>query len=269
MMQQAASIEAFIEAPIGKWVAGKSFAMWVHSPTLGGSVYFGRPAEEDFPLLMQLAPLPLSPHFAEKFDAVVDASGLEGLTPAAFELLMKHLGEVGPFVERVRKVAIVRPGNMTGATLGGLFYELVQTRFRAALFTDSIEAYHWLKRPSGVGEQREVAEALATALGAPPILRQLRDWLSANLEEPSVGTAAKALKLSPRSLQRYLKDAGTQFRNEIDRARVRAAEALLLDGEDKLEAIARQVGCASLSHFSTLFRRTTGETPSDFRSRRK
>jgi AraC-like DNA-binding protein len=266
-MEAAASIESFLEAPIGKWVAGKSVAMWIHSPTLGGSVYFGRPAEEDFPTLMKLAPLPLSPLLADKFDAVVDASRLEGMTPAAFELLLKHLGEVGPFVERVRKVAIIRPGNMTGATLSGLFYELVQTRFKAALFTDPIEGYHWLKRTDA--EQREVAEVLEAALGAPPILRQLREWLAGNLNDPSVATAAKALKLSPRSLQRYLKEAGSQFRNEIDRARVRTAEALLLDGEDKLEAIARQVGCASLSHFSTLFRRTTGETPSDFRARRR
>jgi len=35
----------------------------------------------------------------------------------------------------------------------------------------------------------------------------------------------------------------------------------------KLEVIAREIGCSSLSSFSRLFRRLTGESPTDFRAR--
>jgi AraC-like DNA-binding protein len=264
-MEPAASAQELLEAPVGRYLAGKSFVIWVYSPTLCGSVYLGRPDADDYPALLALAPLPLSPLLAPQFDAVVDCTRMEALSTAAFEVLVRHLAEVGGYAERIRRVACVRPGNMAGATLGGLFYEWVHTRFPAALFTDPVEAYHWLGRDE---ERRQIESVLEEALGVPPFLRSLREWLSANLAEPSVQAAARSLGLSPRSLQRHLQGAGTQFRAEIDRARVRAAEGLLLDGDDKLETIARLVGCASLSHFSALFRRTTGETPSDFRARR-
>jgi AraC-like DNA-binding protein len=276
-MTPAASIEEFLAAPIGKWIAGKSFVIWAYSPSLAGSVYFGRPGEDDFPALLQMAPLPLHPAFAAPFDAVIDCTRIEGLSAQSFEVLVRYLGEVHPIVGRIRRVVVVRPssstGNMASATLGGLFHEWVATRFPAALFTDGAEAFRWLKRPRGDVERGLVDATLAQALGVPPLLRGLRDWLSAQLQEgaapPSVLGAARSLGLSPRSLQRHLHEAGTRFRAEVDRARVRAAEGLLIDGDAKLEAIARQVGCASLSHFSTLFRRATGEAPSDFRQRRR
>ena len=268
-MQAAASPQELLASPVGRYFAGHSFIVWVHSPTLAGSVYFGRPSEEDFPAALQLAPLALSPAFAPPFDAVIDCTRLEGLSVASFELLVRYLGEIGGLAERVHRVACVRPGNMTGATLGGLFYEWVHTRFHAALFTDPVEAYRWLGRPDGGAERLQVEAALREALGVPLFLRGLREWLASNLDDPSVAAAAQALGLSARSLQRHLQNAGSYFRGEVDRARVRAAEGLLIDGGDKLEIIARQVGCGSLSHFSTLFRRATGETPSDFRTRRR
>ena len=268
-MQAAASPEELLQSPIGRYFVGHAFVIWVHSPTLAGSIYFGRPSEEDFPQLLQLSPLPLSPALAPQFDAVIDCTRLEGLSVTSFELLVRHLSEIGDVTDRVHRAAVVRPGNMTGATLGGLFHEWVQTRFHAALFTDPVEAYRWLGRPDGDGERQRVEAALKEALGVPPFLRNLRDWLALNLADPSVATAARALGLSSRSLQRHLQGAETRFRGEVDRARVRAAEGLLVDGDEKLEAIAREVGCASLSHFSTLFRRATGETPSDFRTRRR
>jgi AraC-like DNA-binding protein len=276
-MQPAASIEEFLAAPVGKWIAGKSYVIWVYSPSLAGSVYLGRPDEDDFPALLQMAPLPLHPALAPPFDAVIDCTRIEGLSTQSFEVLVQYLGTIGDVVGRIRRVAVVRPstssGNMASATLGGLFHELVATRFPAALFTDAAEAFRWLKRPRGDVERALIDATLAQALGVPPLLRGLRDWLGAQLvegaEPPSVAGAARSLGVSPRSLQRHLHDAGTRFRVEVDRARVRAAEGLLIEGDAKLEAIARQVGCASLSHFSTLFRRATGEAPSDFRQRRR
>jgi AraC-like DNA-binding protein len=70
-------------------------------------------------------------------------------------------------------------------------------------------------------------------------------------------------------LQRSLLGCSTSFRAEVERARVREAERLLTEGDEKVEVIARRVGCASPSHFAALFRRTTGEAPADFRGRRR
>ena len=45
------------------------------------------------------------------------------------------------------------------------------------------------------------------------------------------------------------------------------AMGMLVDGNAPLTAIAFDVGCASLQHFSALFRRRTQESPSAFRAR--
>jgi len=63
--------------------------------------------------------------------------------------------------------------------------------------------------------------------------------------------------------------AGTTFRHELNSARVRAAQTLLATSHTKLEVIAAEIGCASVQHFSTLFRRETGEAPSAWRARHR
>jgi AraC-like DNA-binding protein len=105
--------------------------------------------------------------------------------------------------------------------------------------------------------------------GESPTLRRLRRHLAVSWRKADVAGAARALSISPRSLQRALQEAGTSFRFERDRARVRAAEALLVDGDAKLDAIAATLGCSARSSFFALFRRHTGETPDEFRARRR
>jgi AraC-like DNA-binding protein len=169
---------------------------------------------------------------------------------------------------RVRAASIVRPAGMPGATMAGLFLDLVAPVICAMLFTDRSEAFAWLGRPDGEAARQALDQVLRELFDLPLIVRQLRDWLRAHLDAPTVEGAARALGSSTRTLQRTLAESGTSFRAEIDRARVRAAEAELLDHGSKLEVIARHVGCSSLSGFSKLFRRVTGETPSEFRERR-
>ena len=52
-------------------------------------------------------------------------------------------------------------------------------------------------------------------------------------------------------------------------ARVRAAQALLADTDTKITSIAFEVGCGSLQHFSTIFRKATGVAPSAWRESRR
>jgi AraC-like DNA-binding protein len=47
------------------------------------------------------------------------------------------------------------------------------------------------------------------------------------------------------------------------------AGQLLAHSDEKIEAIARKVGCSSSSRLSTLFRKAVGETPAQFRARRR
>src|SRR5262249_10939819 len=80
-----------------------------------------------------------------------------------------------------------------------------------------------------------------------------------------VRALAKALGVSQRTLQRALRARGTSFRAEARLARVRVACRLLLETSLKIEAIAREVGYVSTSHFAEAFRGQTGVSPRQFR----
>jgi AraC-like DNA-binding protein len=97
------------------------------------------------------------------------------------------------------------------------------------------------------------------------MLVQLRAQLEARPGALSLPQAAKALGVTERSLQRWLKSWDTTFKAEQNRAQVQVAQQLLARSDAPLAQVASQVGCASLSHFSALFRRLTGATPSHWR----
>jgi len=268
LVQAEADIDAFLAAPVGRYLRGDSFLLWVHSPSLLGASYPGLPSGADLMRLGRTLGLPLSPALAPRFDAVVDVAGVSHVSPEAFALIAGHLQQdVTALAARVRRVAVVRPAGMSGATVTGLFYEHLAPSIAGALFSDAREAFAWLDRPEGAAVAVELAALEAELFGLSPLLRALREQLAGTLAGPRIEPTARALGVSVRSLQRALAAAGSSFRGEVARARVRAAEILLM-GERKLESIAREVGCASLAQFSTLFRRLTGETPSEFRARR-
>ena len=54
----------------------------------------------------------------------------------------------------------------------------------------------------------------------------------------------------------------------VVRTRIERAAALLGDPELSVAAVSRAVGFRTPSHFSNVFRRVTGETPSAYRARR-
>jgi AraC-like DNA-binding protein len=257
----------FLANPRGLYVRGHGFVIWVLDETLAGSAYFGRPDERDFPTLLGFAELPLHPALADSFDALVDCSSLAGLDGASFQVLVGYIAHVTRAAARLRRVAVVRPPGVVGATIAGLFYEAVRPSFPAGLFADRVEAFHWLGRSDA--ECRAVETMLERAHALPVSIVELRRWLQGHLHHATIAEAAQGLAQSPRSLQRRLGEAGTTFRAEVDRARVRAAEALLVDGDTKIEAIACAVGCSSAWRFGATFRRVTGESPRDFRERRR
>jgi AraC-like DNA-binding protein len=134
------------------------------------------------------------------------------------------------------------------------------------VFADRKEALAWLSYDDGqiLTELQRICD---DACGTREVTRRVRDHLAADLHDASIGRAAKALALSARTLQRRLKEEGTSFQAELNAAQVRAAKRLLEESDQKLTTIAFDVGCATLQHFSDLFRRHTGEAPSAYRER--
>jgi AraC-like DNA-binding protein len=261
------TLEELARDPVGRWVGGESFVHFCAAPTLWGVVLWGRPDREQAALLGRSLVLELrSP--AQPHASVVDASRLEGGDPAAFgatdHYLARHQKKLASFVTRL---ALIRPRGLHGALVAGAF-EVLPRPYPVSVFDEVERALTWLGRERDWPAPRLVADLYREASGVSPVVGALRAFLDANLHA-TIAEAAPALHLSSRTLQRKLGDAGTTFQDELAEARVRAAKRLLLDGDAPLTTIAFDVGCASLQHFSALFRKRTRISPSAFRKRNR
>lgn len=78
---------------------------------------------------------------------------------------------------------------------------------------------------------------------------------------------ARALSISPRSLQRRLAEEQTTFSRLLSEERLRAAKQLLSSGELSVTEIGLVTGYADTAHFARRFREGTGMSPSEWRAK--
>ena len=83
--------------------------------------------------------------------------------------------------------------------------------------------------------------------------------------DPKLVQVAKKLAVSPRTLQRQLKESGVDFKGLADDTRRRFSLNYLRDRKNSLTEIAYLLGYSEVSAFNRAFRRWTGLTPSDYR----
>lgn len=261
-MKPCADLADFVAAPVGRCFAGATWLYFYPHEGLCGFVVWGRPSREDLERLVSVLAVEIGapPHVS-----LVDARRVESADPRGFAVLERYVREHHEALGRaVERLALVRPDGLVGAITSG-FFGVTPPPYPVAVFEDRESAVAWL----GVREPEAVlaslAEEEARAAGT-PLLRDLRALLESRLDRVTLASAAKALGLSERSLQRKLGELGTTFVAELNQARVRVAKQLLRDSDAKLTQIAHDVGCASLASFSALFRRATGRTPSAWRT---
>ena len=268
-MRLARTDEEFFASPSARYVAGDSYVYWCREPGFYGSAAWGRPDEEQARRLVSLWEVSLRPDSADARASFVDLRGVEGVDhlsyqPAADFFRTRDL----PARTRVTRQAIVRPTGFAGALVAG-FSEVVAAPYATQVFTDPHEALAWLDRSDPAADLLWLEELYAAVRGGGALLASLREVLQRDLTQVSLADAAAALRLSARTLQRRLSVADTSFQGEVDAARVAAAQVLLLRDGAKVTAVAVEVGCASSQHFSTLFRRVTGLSPSEWRARQR
>jgi AraC-like DNA-binding protein/mannose-6-phosphate isomerase-like protein (cupin superfamily) len=115
----------------------------------------------------------------------------------------------------------------------------------------------------------ELAAARTLPLQIPwPTDRRLLVICNAILESPGHARTleywADSVGASPRTLIRlFLRQTGMSFRNWVQQVRLASALDRLENGE-AIGAVARALGYASASAFSSMFRRVMGESPSAF-----
>ena len=98
-------------------------------------------------------------------------------------------------------------------------------------------------------------------------LRRVADHIDANLGgELRLGELSGVVHMSPFHFARLFKrTAGVPPHRFVVRRRVDRAIELLAGGEHPIGEIARLVGFGTPSHFTTVFRRITGVTPTEYR----
>ncbi len=268
---ERATVEEIARAPVGRYVVGETFAHYCAAPRLWGIVLWGRPTIEHAialgrSLVLELA-APAIPHAS-----LVDASRLDTGDPAAFGALERYLARHGDALrDWVTRLALVRPKGLGGAIVAGA-YDVLPRPYPVEVFDAIAPAAAWVADEAEIDSDRIAAilrEIHDGATGGGPVVAALRGWLGAHLAEPSIAVAATALGLIEPTHQRKLQDADTTFQQQVAEARVRAATRLLLDSDAPLTAIAYDVGCASLQHFSALFRKHMHVSRSDYRRTHK
>jgi AraC-like DNA-binding protein len=268
-MRRAMDHREYLACPVGRYVARRSWALWTTDPVLCGSVVWGWVHEPDLELVLAGFESMWSPGMAPRCNLLTDTSRLKGIDAAAFQrfasFIAKRLPDLGG---KIARQAIVRPAGFPGAVVAGFYEVSGPPLYPMRLFTTTVEALGWLGCDDAAALAAELGAIADVGSAAADELRKLHELLATRLDVP-LGAAARAVGVSTRSLQRRLHDAGTSFRGEVEAARVRAARVLLADTDQKITDIALDVGCASLQHFSALFRRLTGETPSAWRARQR
>jgi transcriptional regulator GlxA family with amidase domain len=198
--------------------------------------------------------------------ALIDARGIGRVDPFSFRALTRYADEhASSIARRITRLAVIHAQDVAGAVAAG-FFRVVRLPVRSEAFTDVERALAWLGRPQDTPLLAEVDALAAKARTLPAEVRNLAALLEAQPRATLAG-AASSLVVSKRTLQRLLAEHGTSFRSELDAARVRVAQRLLLESSERIARVAIEVGCSSPQQLSGLFRRVVGESPREWRAR--
>lgn len=119
--------------------------------------------------------------------------------------------------------------------------------------------------------ERHAQDMLAKLEQHGPVSRRLLQLLAKRLQgaSPALPEMASALAMSPRNLQRALRDERTSFQALLDHARRELALRHLATPEGSAAEVAFLLGFADASAFTRAFRRWTGATPGAWRAQQR
>ncbi|HUD48420.1 MAG TPA: helix-turn-helix domain-containing protein [Candidatus Baltobacteraceae bacterium] len=106
------------------------------------------------------------------------------------------------------------------------------------------------------------------ASAEPPSIARAKQFIQENQAEVlSLGMVAKAVNMSTFYFCKMFKKAtGLNFTDYVSRVRVEKARNLLLNRNLRISEIAYEIGFQSLTHFNRVFKKITGQSPTEYRS---
>jgi AraC-like DNA-binding protein len=258
--------ETFQHAPVGRFcVIGSSF-LWCASPSLAGTYLWDRQSEAETRDILATFDLSMR-SMSASFDVILDTRGVEAVDPEPLQILFSWMvSRLGDLAHRLRlQACIIREGPI-GLLLTGLMPVTGQTQpYR--LFSDPGEAFALLASATGAELCAEIERIAELVRDVPREVRVTRELLEARLDVP-LDEVSRSLGMSPRSLQRVLGRHGTSFHDEVVRARLARAQALLRSGDLKLADVGARVGISERA-LGLLFRAKTGLTPAEWRKQQR
>jgi YesN/AraC family two-component response regulator len=104
-----------------------------------------------------------------------------------------------------------------------------------------------------------------------PVITRAREYIRQNqAEDLSLGMVARAVNTSTFYFCKLFKRAtGLNFTDYVSRVRIEKARNLLLNPNLRISEIAYEVGFQSLTHFNRVFKRISGESPTEYRAHLK
>jgi AraC-like DNA-binding protein len=161
----------------------------------------------------------------------------------------------------VQRQAIVANADYGAVFLRG-YLAMFPPPYELRDFSSRDDALAWLQHSCCASEIAELDGSRSDEL------QRLRAWLeTTDLASATIEVAAAAIGMTERTLQRRLEEVDATFQSELARVQIARAQRLMRETDRKLSDIALEVGCATPSVFSELFRKITGETPSQWRRR--
>jgi AraC-like DNA-binding protein len=262
----AATLDAYLAGPVGRYLLGPTYAVWWHDAQLNGLLFWDRPEEDHVRRMTAALDGELAPGVAPHA-SLVDARRVRAVDLGAFTALSRYVEKRREAFSRiVTRQALLRPEGLAGAAIAG-FYAILSPSYLVKVFTDSGEALEWLGAdPCFTPELDALYEA---GTGSPRLLILVRAYLEQQVGQATLQETARAFGMSPRQLQRKLREAMTCFQREDQLARVRVAKTLLVETSYDVKRIAIEVGCGSLQHFGAVFRKAEGVSPTQWRARRR
>jgi|SRR5213592_4389256 len=109
--------------------------------------------------------------------------------------------------------------------------------------------------------------AVQQANGQPPVIAKAKKFIEEHhTEDLSLGQVAQAVHTSIFYFCKLFKKVtGLNFTEFVSRTRVEKAKNLLLNPNLRISEIAYEVGFQSLTHFNRVFKKTVGESPTEYR----
>lgn len=113
---------------------------------------------------------------------------------------------------------------------------------------------------------REVSVARLTSYSKP--VRQAMDYIERHYAEKiTLDELAKHAKLSPPYLSNLIrKETGRNLADNINRVRIEQSKRLLMNTNMDISAVARGVGFRYQNHFASIFKKFTGNSPTEFQN---